>query len=97
LRIWKNLVLKISRVGLFFSTGRWILPYITLLKPTDWQQIKEQAELPRLQNMVRIGVIIRSLTTSLDDFPHTGVRLCIKRGIPEIPAVCDFNFRCQPS
>jgi carboxypeptidase Q len=34
-----------------------------------------------------IGVIIRSLTTSLDDFPHTGV-LYYKKGIPEIPAVC---------
>jgi carboxypeptidase Q len=34
-----------------------------------------------------IGVIVRSLTTSLDDFPHTGVQY-YKDGIPEIPAVC---------
>jgi hypothetical protein len=34
-----------------------------------------------------IGVIVRSLTTSLDDFPHTGV-LYYKEGIPEIPSVC---------
>jgi hypothetical protein len=33
------------------------------------------------------GVIVRSLTTSLDDFPHTGV-LYYENGIPEIPAVC---------
>ena len=33
------------------------------------------------------GVIVRSLTTSLDDFPHTGV-LYYEKGIPEIPAVC---------
>ncbi len=33
------------------------------------------------------GVIVRSLTTSLDDFPHTGV-MYYKKGIPEIPAVC---------
>src|SRR4030042_6377210 len=34
-----------------------------------------------------IGVIVRSLTTSLDDFPHTGV-LYYEEGIPKIPAVC---------
>jgi hypothetical protein len=34
-----------------------------------------------------IGVIVRSLTTSLDDFPHTGVQYYIE-GIPKIPAVC---------
>jgi len=34
-----------------------------------------------------IGVIIRSLTTSLDDYPHTGVML-YEEGIPKIPAVC---------
>jgi len=34
-----------------------------------------------------IGVIVRSLTTSLDDFPHTGVQY-YKEGIPNIPAVC---------
>ncbi len=34
-----------------------------------------------------IGVIIRSLTTSIDDFPHTGV-LYYEKGVPEIPAVC---------
>jgi carboxypeptidase Q len=34
-----------------------------------------------------IGVIVRSLTTSLDDFPHTGV-LIYEKGFPEIPAVC---------
>jgi carboxypeptidase Q len=32
------------------------------------------------------GVIVRSLTTSLDDFPHTGV-LRYTEGVPEIPAV----------
>ena len=32
------------------------------------------------------GVIVRSLTTALDDFPHTGV-LRYKEGVPEIPAV----------
>lgn len=32
------------------------------------------------------GVIVRSLTTSLDDYPHTGV-MYYKKGIPEIPAV----------
>lgn len=34
-----------------------------------------------------IGVIVRSLTTSLDDFPHTGVMI-YEEGIPQIPAVC---------
>jgi carboxypeptidase Q len=34
-----------------------------------------------------IGVIIRSLTISLDDFPHTGVMM-YEEGIPKIPAVC---------
>lgn len=33
------------------------------------------------------GVIVRSLTTSPDDFPHTGV-VYYKDNIPEIPAVC---------
>jgi carboxypeptidase Q len=33
------------------------------------------------------GVIVRSLTTSHDDFPHTGVMI-YEKGIPEIPAVC---------
>jgi hypothetical protein len=33
------------------------------------------------------GVIIRSLTTSLDDFPHTGVMM-YEEGTPKIPAVC---------
>jgi carboxypeptidase Q len=33
------------------------------------------------------GVIVRSLTTSLDDFPHTGVMM-YEEGIPKIPAVC---------
>jgi hypothetical protein len=32
------------------------------------------------------GVIVRSLTTSLDDFPHTGV-LRYSEGVPEIPAI----------
>lgn len=34
-----------------------------------------------------IGVIIRSLTTSLDDYPHTGVMM-YEEGIPRISAVC---------
>jgi len=34
-----------------------------------------------------IGVIVRSATTSLDDFPHTGVML-YEEGILKIPAVC---------
>jgi carboxypeptidase Q len=34
-----------------------------------------------------IGMIVRSLTASLDDFPHTGV-LNYAEGIPKIPAVC---------
>lgn len=33
------------------------------------------------------GVIVRSLTTAIDDFPHTGVML-YEEGIPKIPAVC---------
>jgi carboxypeptidase Q len=33
------------------------------------------------------GVIVRSLTTSIDDYPHTGV-MYYKKGVPEIPAVC---------
>jgi hypothetical protein len=32
------------------------------------------------------GVIVRSLTTALDDYPHTGV-LRYRDGVPEIPAV----------
>ncbi|KPK83497.1 MAG: peptidase M28 [Bacteroides sp. SM23_62_1] len=33
-----------------------------------------------------IGMVIRSLTTALDDFPHTGV-MYYEEGIPKIPAV----------
>ncbi|MEN8115879.1 MAG: M20/M25/M40 family metallo-hydrolase [Bacteroidota bacterium] len=33
-----------------------------------------------------VGVVVRSLTTSQDDFPHTGVMM-YEEGVPEIPAV----------